>query len=45
MSRVIEQQREREVPFPYGNVLVYCCEMKGRGKRGLVREFIVMFSG
>lgn len=31
----IEKQRERSVPFPHGNVLVYCFEMKGRGKWGL----------
>jgi hypothetical protein len=45
MLRVIQKQRERYVPFPYGNVLVYCFEMKGRGKWGLVGEFIFMFSG
>ena len=44
MLRVLEKHRERYVPFPYGNVSVYCFEMKGRGKWGLVREFIVMFS-
>jgi hypothetical protein len=33
------------VPFPCGNVLCYCFEMKGRGKWGWVREFIVVFIG